>query len=297
MLYIKKILYIKILNRQSFHTRAQTQPLVTCEVHMIKSMTLRFLPGPLHGFIVWVLHWEIQERHTSARLSHTHLLFLQTVGWSNTSPNTKRNSIYFNKWCSVVINNLWMFSQTSYSGDKIGVNEDSSHLPAEAQKWTPLSSSFPVSLTLPKSHHIRSTAHSQGLHLHLSNPPTHHCLLCCLTAPSLPCLVPDLLKSVPVSWARMRKERDWVVPVRGCQSSVSWISLFLLRSLGIKQGRFSTLRPCLHTHPAAHGRRRLTQPHPGTTHSHQPSYSGDLENRGHPEQIMQRFTLCSMVMQ
>lgn len=59
---------------------------------------------------------------------------------------------------------------------------------------------------------------------------------------------PDLLKSVPVSWARMRKERDWVVPVRGCQSSVSSISLFLLRSLGIKQGMLSTLRPCLCTH-------------------------------------------------
>lgn len=67
--------------------------------------------------------------------------------------------------------------------------------------------------------------------------------------------LPALLKSVPVSWARMRKERDWVVPVRGCQSSVSWISLLLLRSLGIKQGMFSALRPCLHTHPpAAHGR-------------------------------------------
>lgn len=63
----------------------------------------------------------------------------------------------------------------------------------------------------------------------------------------------DLLKSVPVSWARMRKERDWVVPVRGCQSSVSSISLFLLRSLGIKQGTFSTLRPCLHTQAAAAG--------------------------------------------
>lgn len=76
---------------------------------------------------------------------------------------------------------------------------------------------------------------------------------------SMPALAASLLKSVPVSWARMRKERDWVVPVRGCQSSVSWISLFLLRSLGIKQGKFSTLRPCLHTHPAApQGRQRLT---------------------------------------
>lgn len=59
--------------------------------------------------------------------------------------------------------------------------------------------------------------------------------------------VSDLLKSVPVSWARIRKERDWVVPVRGCQSSVSSISLFLLRSLGMKQGMFSTRRPCLET--------------------------------------------------
>lgn len=54
-----------------------------------------------------------------------------------------------------------------------------------------------------------------------------------------------LLKSVPVSWARIRKERDWVVPVRGCQSSVSSISLFLLRSLGMKQAMFSTRKPCL----------------------------------------------------
>lgn len=59
--------------------------------------------------------------------------------------------------------------------------------------------------------------------------------------------VSDLLKSVPVSWARIRKERDWVVPVRGCQSSVSSISLFLLRSLGMKQAMFSTRRPCLET--------------------------------------------------
>lgn len=89
-----------------------------------------------------------------------------------------------------------------------------------------------------------------------STPPPQPITLRCPTLLSMPGPVPDLLKSVPVSWARMRKERDWVVPVRGCQSSVSWISLFLLRSLGIKQGRFSTLRPCLHTHPAAaHGRR------------------------------------------
>lgn len=31
-------------------------------------MTLKFLPGPLHVFIIWVLHWEIQEKHT-----HTHI--------------------------------------------------------------------------------------------------------------------------------------------------------------------------------------------------------------------------------
>lgn len=76
------------------------------------------------------------------------------------------------------------------------------------------------------------------------------------TGSIMPGSSPDLLKSVPVSWARMRKERDWVVPVRGCQSSVSSISLFLLRSLGIKQGMFSTLRPCLHTYPAAADSRR-----------------------------------------
>lgn len=37
--------------------------------------------------------------------------------------------------------------------------------------------------------------------------------------------------SVPVSWARMRKERDWDVPALGCQSSVSSIRRFLLASL------------------------------------------------------------------
>lgn len=37
--------------------------------------------------------------------------------------------------------------------------------------------------------------------------------------------------SVPVIWARMRNERDWEVPVRGRQSSVSSISRFLLASL------------------------------------------------------------------
>lgn len=37
--------------------------------------------------------------------------------------------------------------------------------------------------------------------------------------------------SVPVIWARIRKERDWEVPVRGCQSSVSSIRRFLLASL------------------------------------------------------------------
>lgn len=132
-----------------------------------------------------------------------------------------------------------------------------------------------VNLTMIRSHQINRLV--TGLHLHLvlttrTSLPSQPINLCCLTLLRTPGLVPDLLKSVPVSWARMRKERDWVVPVRGCQSSVSWISLFLLRSLGIKQGRFSTLRPCLNTHAAAaaaHGRRRLTQPHPGSTHSHQ----------------------------
>lgn len=94
----------------------------------------------------------------------------------------------------------------------------------------------------------------------------------------------------------MRKERDWVVPVRGCQSSVSSISLFLLRSLGIKQGMLSTLRPCLpRTHtPNSSSRSRstqqvwLTQSHPGTTHSHKcmeerlVSESRNNSTNGHP---------------
>lgn len=37
--------------------------------------------------------------------------------------------------------------------------------------------------------------------------------------------------SVPVIWARILNERDWEVPVRGCQSSVSSIRRFLLASL------------------------------------------------------------------
>lgn len=90
-----------------------------------------------------------------------------------------------------------------------------------------------------------------------------------------PGLRPDLLKSVPVSWARMRKERDWVVPVRGCQSWVSSISRFLLRSLGIKQGTFSTRRPCLCTHPtAAHSRKGYQTPTQGPlTHINQLMWS------------------------
>lgn len=102
-----------------------------------------------------------------------------------------------------------------------------------------------VTLTDITSLQINSSVTGLHLHLILTTREAH-------PNPSLsfvsPGLIPDLLKSVPVSWARMRKERDWVVPVRGCQSSVSWISLFLLRSFGIKQGRFSTLSPCLHTH-------------------------------------------------
>lgn len=39
-----------------------------------------------------------------------------------------------------------------------------------------------------------------------------------------------LLNSVPVRWARMRKERDWPVPGLGRQSSVSSISRCLLAS-------------------------------------------------------------------
>lgn len=45
-----------------------------------------------------------------------------------------------------------------------------------------------------------------------------------------PALVCHLLNSVPVRWARMRKERDWPVPGRGRQSSVSSISRCLLAS-------------------------------------------------------------------
>lgn len=45
--------------------------------------------------------------------------------------------------------------------------------------------------------------------------------------PALGC---HLLNSVPVRWARMRKERDWPVPGRGRQSSVSSISRCLLAS-------------------------------------------------------------------
>lgn len=36
-----------------------------------------------------------------------------------------------------------------------------------------------------------------------------------------------------------------MVPVRGCQSCVSSIRRFLLRSFGMKHGMFSTRRPCL----------------------------------------------------
>lgn len=39
-----------------------------------------------------------------------------------------------------------------------------------------------------------------------------------------------LLNSVPVRWARMRKERDWPIPGRGRQSSVFSISRCLLAS-------------------------------------------------------------------
>ena len=45
-----------------------------------------------------------------------------------------------------------------------------------------------------------------------------------------PALGWHLLNSVPVRWARMRKERDWPVPGRGRQSSVFSISRCLLAS-------------------------------------------------------------------
>lgn len=212
-----------------------------------------------------------RDTHQHAFLTHIYCSYRQTVSWSNSSPNTKGNSKYYNKWCSVVINN------------NMDVQSDWLQWRQNRCQWRQQPPASWSSAQLKNLYHPAFLCHSLCYDKITSDQPftrrafTYACLphqpitLCCLTPPSLPCLVPDLLKSVPVSWARMRKERDWVVPVRGCQSSVSWISLFLLRSLGIKQGRFSTLRPCLHTHPAAHGRRRLTQPHLGTTHSHQPS--------------------------
>lgn len=133
-----------------------------------------------------------------------------------------------------------------------------------AEKWAPVLSTFPVSLTVTDAAMASDQPFSLHTHLPLSllvshcRPPVH-----------------DLLKSVPVSWARMRKERDWVVPVRGCQSSVSWISRFLLRSLGIKQGAFSILRPCLHAHThrssnssSSTRQRWLTTAHTGTSPLH-----------------------------
>lgn len=42
---------------------------------------------------------------------------------------------------------------------------------------------------------------------------------------------PDVVPfSVPVIWARILKDLDWVVPVRGRQSSVSSVIRFLLAS-------------------------------------------------------------------
>lgn len=42
---------------------------------------------------------------------------------------------------------------------------------------------------------------------------------------------PDIVPfSVPVIWARILKDLDWVVPVRGRQSSVSSVMRFLLAS-------------------------------------------------------------------
>lgn len=144
----------------------------------------------------------------------------------------------------------------------MAVTSDSSHLTVQhstAEKWIPLSSTFPVSLTLLSVLLIVAVITSDQLF----SRPTPLCLSSHSSG-----LSPDLLKSVPVSWARMRKERDCVVPVRGCQSSVSSISLFLLRSLGIKQGMFSALRPCLHAHtPSSNTQQaRLTQSHRGTTY-------------------------------
>lgn len=163
--------------------------------------------------------------------------------------------------------------QAGYSRDKIWVTEDSRRLTVKAplNSWKMDTHAAELSC-VTQTHQISYSV--TGIHLHPFRLPREaHPPNPSLSAVSLHWLWQALLKSVPVSWARMRKERDWVVPVRGCQSSVSWISLFLLRSLGIKQGRFSTLRPCLHTHPgAAHGRHRLTQPQPTDSPlSHQPS--------------------------
>lgn len=179
---------------------------------------------------------------------------------------------------------MQLICQTGYSRDRIGVSlltvESSLH------SWkmdTPVYPAFlchsAVPVTMIRSHQIDRSGWDLHLHFILSTkpkptpPPSNPTLpAVSLYYLSMPGLDPDLLKSVPVSWARMRKERDWVVPVRGCQSSVSWISLFLLRSLGIKQGRFSTLRPCLHTHtqhtPSSSARQLQVNTTPTRDYSH-----------------------------
>lgn len=238
-------------------------------------MALKVLPGPLHVFIIWVLHWEIQETHTSAclidkdddtadRIPTQRWLQLGKLfkwGWSYTA--------------SIMINtqDVQSIHQTGYSRGKTCVTVQQPPVSSSplAQKFAPLLSCFAY-----KSHQINYLF--TGLHDYQEKPTPQKPSL---SVVSLHWVCQALLKSVPVSWARMRKERDWVVPVRGCQSSVSWISLFLLRSLGIKQGRFSTLRLCLHP-GAAHGGRRLTQ-----AHLQYPLTSPQLIrwpwNRGHPD--------------
>lgn len=73
-----------------------------------------------------------------------------------------------------------------------------------------------------------------------------------------------LLNSVPVRWARMRKERDWPVPGRGRQSSVSSISRCLLASG--TSGRSGCLWGGCGSEPHARGGQRGGSPSPDLAH-------------------------------
>lgn len=55
-------------------------------------VTVAVLPGPLHVLIIWVLHWEIQER----RDAHQHALFNKTATHTQRSdPNTTAAHVIF----------------------------------------------------------------------------------------------------------------------------------------------------------------------------------------------------------